>query len=88
MDPWVQCLDAAVEHFGKARVIRDRRHGDAFRAQQSCRPAAGEDLDVECLKLSAQVDHAFLVEDADQRAFDPVFHHGPPEIDGSVAGSR
>ena len=79
VDSRVQRLDASVEHLGEAGVVRHRRHGDAVLRPSSRAVPPLERISMSsALKSPAEVDHAVLVEDADQGASDAVLHHGSP----------
>ena len=87
VDSRMQCLDPAVEHLGRAGVVRDPRDRDALLAEQSRGPTTRDDLHVERFQHLAELDDSFLVVDADQSPADSILlHHGLPDSTSAVPG--
>src|SRR5687767_5233948 len=68
MDLRMQRLHAPVHDLGKARMRGDLLDADPVLLQQGRRPSGGQDLDLSSRKRPREVDDAFLVGDADERA--------------------
>ena len=70
VDRWVQRLDPAVHHFGKARHIGHVHHRQPRLAQRLRAAAGGQDLDPPGVQLAGKVDQPGLVGNGNQRASD------------------
>ena len=66
----MECFDPTVEHFRKARVVRNLGHGDAAVAQEFRRAASRQQLNAGSGETSRKLDESRLVGHAQQRSFD------------------
>ena len=73
----MQCLDAAVEHFGEAGEFGDIFDGDAGVAQQLGGATGRDQFDAHARQLAREIGEAGFVGDAEKRAFDTGRHAVP-----------